>query len=157
AAQASEKTSTASMTGATKVGKETEVASPSKSTEVIDSNTPLVPRSQAPEDAGNMAAMRELANATANSAISVSVRSQAQQLKSRAIMDVLQAGVVMVCAFAFYTCGIKIPNLQYVWHTAAALAAALSIFFVIDMLKKLAAAKATYDRANVQKADAAED
>jgi len=117
----------------------------SKPSEVIDPNTPIVPRSQAPEDAGHLAAMRELSNATANSAISQSVRGQAEKMKSKAIVDLVQAGVVLGCAFAFYTCGEKIPSLQYVWFTAAALAVALSVFFVLDMLKKLSAAKMTYD------------
>jgi predicted nucleic acid-binding Zn-ribbon protein len=128
----------------------TETVTASKPIEVIDHNTPLVPRSQAPEDSGNMAAMRELANATADSAISQSVRGQAQQLKSKAIMDLMQGGVVLVCAFAFYTCGLRVTSLRYVWYTAAGLAAALSVFFFMDMLKKLSAAKASYERARAQ-------
>ncbi len=136
--------------GQIEVSRVTDTVTMSKTVEVIDANTPLVPRSQAPEDAGNMAAMRELANATANSAISTSVRGQAEQLKSKAIMDLMQAAVVLVCAFAFFTCGQKISGLRYVWYTAAGLAAALAVFFVLDMLKKLSAAKTTYDRADAQ-------
>ena len=126
-------------------GKETETVTASKLTEVINPNAPIVPRSQSPEDAGNLALMRELANASANSAISVSARGQAEKMKSRAIMDLMQAGIVMVCAFAFYTCGVRITTLKYVWFTASALAMALSVFYIFDMLKKLAAAKMTYD------------
>ncbi len=124
--------------------------SPVKPIATVDPNTPLFPRSQSPENASNLAAMREIAKATADNAISQSVRGQAQQLKSRAVMDLLQAGVVLVCAVAFYTCGLKITSLRCVWFTAAGLAAALAFFFIIDMLKKLSMAKATYDRANSQ-------
>ena len=92
--------------------------------------------------------MREIANSSANSAISVSVRSQAQQMKSRAIMDLLQAAVVMVCAFAFFACGIKIPSMRYIWFAAATLATALAFFYVMDMVKKLATAKITYENSN---------
>jgi hypothetical protein len=120
----------------------------SKPMEVIDPSAPLIPRSQAPEAAGNLAAMREIANSSANSAISVSVRSQAQQMKSRAIMDLLQAAVVMVCAFAFFACGIKIPSMRYIWFAAATLATALAFFYVMDMVKKLATAKITYENSN---------
>jgi len=130
--------------------KPTETSAPLKPTEVIDPNTPLVRRSQAPEHAANLAAMREIANATADTAISQSVRGQAQQLKSRAIMDLFQAGVVFACAVAFYACGLKIASLRYVWFTAAALAASLACFFLMDMMKKLSSAKASYDRANSQ-------
>jgi hypothetical protein len=125
----------------------------SKPSEVINSNAPIVPRSQAPEHAGHLQAMRELANATANSAISQSVRGQAEKMKAKALVDLFQATVVLMCAFAFYTCGVKIPSLQYVWYTAAALAAALSVFFVLDMLKKLSAAKATYEDVSVPDVD----
>ncbi len=61
------------------------------SIDVMDPSAPIIPRSQAPEDANNLAAMRELANASAKSAINKSVRGQANQLKSRAIMDLMQA------------------------------------------------------------------
>jgi len=119
-----------------------------KTTEVIDPSTPIVPRSQAPEDAGHLAAMRELANASADSAISVSVRGQAEKMKSKAIVDLFQAGIVVVCAFAFYTCGLKIPTLRYVWFTAAALALALSIFFIFDGIRRLIAARQSVDKAD---------
>lgn len=121
-----------------------------KPAEIIDPSAPLIPRSQAPEAAGNLAAMREIANSSANSAISVSVRSQAQQMKSRAIMDLLQAAVVMICAFAFFACGIKIPSMRYIWFVAATLATALAFFYVIDMVKKLATAKVTYENSNAR-------
>ncbi len=114
------------------------------SIDVMDPNAPIIPRSQAPEDANNMAAMRELANATAKSAISKSVRGQANQLKSRAIMDLMQAGVVLICGFAFYMAGMRLSHLRLVWFTAASLAVALSFFFVYDMFRKLAAARRTY-------------
>ncbi len=120
----------------------------SKPPQAIDPSEPFVPRSQAPEHSDGLAAMRELANATADSAISQSVRGQAQQLKSRAIMDLMQGGVVMICAFAFYTCAQKIPSLRLVWLTAAVLAFALACFFFVDMLKKLLTAKSSYDRAS---------
>jgi hypothetical protein len=123
----------------------TETAVVTKTVEAIDPKTPIVPRSQAPEDAGNLAAMRELANASAQSAISVIARGQAEKMKSRAIMDLMQAGVIMICGFALYTCGLKITSLKYVWFTASALAVALAFFFLFDMVKKLAAAKMTYE------------
>lgn len=137
-------------TSAIPIAKPTETPAPPKPIEVVDPNTPLVPRRQAPEHADNMAAMREIANATADNAISQSVRGQAQQLKSRAIMDLFQAGVVLLCAGAFYFCGLKVISLRYVWFTAAGLATALAVFFFMDMLKKLSSAKASYDRANSQ-------
>jgi len=127
-----------------------ETSAPLKPIEVVHPNTPLVRRSQAPEHAANLATMREIANTTADTAISQSVRGQAQQLKSRAVMDLFQAGVVLACAVAFYACGLKISSLRYVWFTAAALAASLAFFFLLDMMKKLSSAKASYDRANSQ-------
>jgi hypothetical protein len=140
---------TSKFTSSTEVlPRDAETVTLPKPAEIIDPNAPLIPRSQAPEAAKNLAAMRELANSSANSAISLSVRGQAQSMKSRAVMDLLQGAVVLICAFAFFACGVQIPSLRYVWFTAAALAAALSIFFVLDMIKKLAAAKTTYDKAN---------
>ncbi len=123
-------------------------ASVPSSIDVMDPDAPIIPRSQAPEDANNLAAMRELANASAKSAITKSVRGQANQLKSRAIMDLMQAGVVLVCGFAFYIAGLRLSHLRLVWFTAASLAVALSFFFVYDMFRKLAAARRSYVAAN---------
>ena len=137
--------------------RDAETVTLSKPVEIIDPSAPLIPRSQAPEGAKNLAAMRELANSSANTAISLSVRGQAEQLKSRAIMDLLQGAVVLVCAFAFFACGVKIPTLRYVWFTASLLAASLAVFFVLDMVKKLSAAKSTYDRSLGRSNDDASD
>ena len=68
--------------------------------EYLDPDEPLVPRSQAPERSGNLSAMRELANQSARSAISRSVRIQSRDIQIKAFTKFGAAAVAVVCAFA---------------------------------------------------------
>ena len=82
--------------------------------------------------------MRELANQSAESAISTSNRKGAKELRSRAAIDGIQASVVVVCAAVFFYCGMTSSNLSLVWNTAGTLAIALSGFFFYEMFRKIA-------------------
>ena len=82
--------------------------------------------------------MRELANQSAESAISTSNRKGAKELRARATLDGVQAGVVVVCAGVFFYCGMTSSNLSLVWNTAGTLAVALSGFFFYEMFRKFA-------------------
>ncbi len=82
--------------------------------------------------------MRELANQSAESAISTSNRKGAKELRARATLDGVQAGVVVICAVVFFYCGMTSSNLSLVWNTAGTLAIALSGFFFYEMFRKFA-------------------
>lgn len=84
--------------------------------------------------------MRELANQSAESAISTSNRKGAMQLRSKALVDGSQAGVIVVCGLVFFYCGTRSSHLMLVWNTAGALALALSAFFFYEMVRKSIAA-----------------
>ncbi|TWT79299.1 hypothetical protein CA13_06980 [Planctomycetes bacterium CA13] len=64
----------------------------------IDLPEPMLPRSQAPERTSNMSAMRELANQSARTAISRSVRIQTRDTQLKAMMKLVYAGVSVFCA-----------------------------------------------------------
>jgi|GEM_PF-3609231 len=97
------------------------------------------PKRTAPELEVPMDQMRELANQSAASAISTSNRKGAKELRSKALVDGAQAGIIVVCALVFFYCGTTSSNLKLVWNTAGALALALSIFFLYEMARKLTA------------------
>lgn len=84
--------------------------------------------------------MRELANQSAESAISTSNRKGAKEMRSKAMVDGAQAAVVVICALVFFYCGMSSSNLKLVWNTAGALALALAAFFLYEMFRKLTAA-----------------
>ena len=63
----------------------------------IDPDAPLVPRSQAPEKTSDLSAMRELANASARSAIGRSVRTKTRNMQ-------VQGMVSFACAFGALCC-----------------------------------------------------
>jgi Inner membrane component of T3SS, cytoplasmic domain len=65
----------------------------------LDPDAPLVPRSQAPEKNSDLSAMRELANASARSAISRSVRIQNRNIQ-------IQGMINYACGFGALVCGI---------------------------------------------------
>jgi hypothetical protein len=95
------------------------------------------PKRSAPELEVPMDQMRELANQSAASAISTSNRKGLKEMRSKAIVDGVQAGVVVICAVVFFYCGMTSSNLSLVWNTAGALAIALSGFFFYEMFRKL--------------------
>jgi hypothetical protein len=68
----------------------------------IDPTAPMVPRSQAPERAGNLSAMRELANATARSAISQSLRQQTRHTQIQGLVSFGCAGGALLCGLLLY-------------------------------------------------------
>jgi len=102
--------------------------------EVIRSNR-ATPELRVPMDQ-----MRELANQSAESAISTSNRKGANELRSKALLDGAQAGIVVVCALVFFYCGMTSSNLKLVWNTSGALALSLSVFFLYEMFRKLTTA-----------------
>lgn len=101
------------------------------------------PKRPAPELDAPMDQMRELANQSAASAISTSDRKGAKELRSKAITDGAQAGVVVICSLVFFYCGMTSSNLTLVWNTAGTLAIALSAFFFYEMFRKLVVAMKT--------------
>ncbi len=101
------------------------------------------PRRPAPELDVPMDQMRKLANESAESAISTSNRKGAKEMRSRALVDGAQAGVVVICSLVFFYCGMTSSNLSLVWNTAGSLAIALSAFFFYEMFRKLTASTKT--------------
>lgn len=97
-------------------------------------------RRGAPERHVSMDAMRELANANAASVLSVSSIKGAKDLQSKAFFDLVQAGVTVIAALAFFYCALVNPSLRLVWSTAGILALGLSAFFLYEMLRKLTVA-----------------
>lgn len=68
----------------------------------IDPDAPLIPRSQAPERNSDLNAMRELANASARSAISRSVRIQNRNIQIQGSINFACAAGVLACGAACY-------------------------------------------------------
>lgn len=95
------------------------------------------PKRLAPELEVPLDQMRELANQSAESAISASDRKGLKLLRKKAIVDGVQAVVVVICGLVFFYCGTTSPNLKLVWFTAGGLAIALSGFFFYEMFRKL--------------------
>ncbi|MEM9824995.1 MAG: FHA domain-containing protein [Planctomycetota bacterium] len=85
--------------------------------ETVDHSAPIVPRSQAPEKNSDLSAMRQLANETAASAISTSVRRQAQQIR---VQSVIHLGVGVACLFvgALASFIVSAPVLYVSWLMA---------------------------------------
>ncbi len=77
-------------------------AVPTAESKSVDENAPLIPRSQAPERDGNLSAMRELANESARTAVSRSVRIQARDTQLKGMMKFVQVAVAVLCAVACY-------------------------------------------------------
>ena len=70
--------------------------------EPIDPEAPLIPRSQAPEKTSDLSAMRELANASARSAISRSVRIQTRDTQIRGMISFGCAAGALICGAMLY-------------------------------------------------------
>ncbi len=98
------------------------------------------PGRTSPEMGVPLEQMRELANQSAESAISTSNLKGAMQLRSKALVDGSQAGVIVVSGLVFFYCGTRSSHLMLVWNTAGALALALSAFFFYEMVRKSIAA-----------------
>ncbi|TWU43370.1 hypothetical protein Q31b_24090 [Novipirellula aureliae] len=64
-----------------------------------DPSEPMIPRSQAPERSENLSAMRDLANQSARTAISRSVRVQTRDTQLKAMTKLVYAGIAAFCAF----------------------------------------------------------
>ncbi len=95
--------------------------------EPIDPDAPLVPRSHAPEKNGNLSAMRELANASARSAISRSVRVQNRDTQIKGAISFACAGGAVVCGVA---CLIYLPGI--VRYMAVAMTAVVAVIYVLQ-------------------------
>lgn len=76
-------------------------------TRPLDPDTPLVPRSEAPEKHSDLSAMRKLANDSARSAITRSARLQSRDTQMKGITKFAFAAVAMICGFL---CFIFIPG-----------------------------------------------
>ncbi|MFK8111890.1 MAG: FHA domain-containing protein [Rubripirellula sp.] len=68
----------------------------------MDPDAPLVPRSQAPEKNSDLSAMRELANHSARSAISRSVRIQNRNIQIQGMVNLLCAAGALGCGVACF-------------------------------------------------------
>jgi len=97
----------------------------------------IKPRRPAPERDIALDEMRELANQSAQSAISTSNQKGLKEQRRLAMMDAIQAGVIITCGLVFFYCGTVSPNLTLVWNTAGVLALGLSTFFLYEMYRKL--------------------
>ncbi len=93
----------------------------------IDPDAPLVPRSQAPERNGNLSAMRELANESARSAISRSVRIQNRDTQIKGVINFACAAGAAVCGIA---CLIWIPGIM--GYLGFAMTAVVGVIYVIQ-------------------------
>ncbi|WP_250928081.1 FHA domain-containing protein [Aporhodopirellula aestuarii] len=91
-----------------------------------DPDAPLVPRSQAPERNSDLSAMRELANASARSAITRSHQTQSHTTRMQAMMKFGQAGIAMLCGLAAVAL-VNLPMLKIVAAVAALLIAAICV------------------------------
>ncbi len=107
---------------------ETEVhAEPYEETEeeAVDPEAPLVPRSQAPEKNSDLSAMRKLANESARSAISRSVRMQTRDTQIRGAVNVGCAAGALLCGIACY---FFIPgNIRWLAVAMTVIVAAISL------------------------------
>ena len=70
--------------------------------ETPDPNTPLEPRSKAPEGTTSLSAMRDLANASARTAISHSVRVQTRNIQLKGVFSLACAAGALACGIACY-------------------------------------------------------
>jgi predicted nucleic acid-binding Zn-ribbon protein len=104
----------------------------------------------APERQVSMDAMRELANANADSVLSVSSIKGAKDLQSKAFYDLVQSGVILLAALAFFYCAFVNPSLRLVWMTAGMLAIGLAVFFLYEMFRKLTVASVSEKSAKAQ-------
>lgn len=104
--------------------------------EMIDPDAPLVPRSHAPEKNSDLSAMRELANASARSAISRSVRVQTRDTQ-------IKGAINFACAFGAAVCGVAcfifIPGI--VRFLAVGMTAVVAVIYVMQGNQEFAEAK----------------
>jgi hypothetical protein len=91
----------------------------------IESNTPIVPRSQAPEKNSDLSAMRQLANDSARSAISASVEKRTRQIRMQALIHFMVAGACILLGGVATT--IVRPPILYVSWLMAAVATVVSL------------------------------
>ena len=68
----------------------------------ITDDTPIVPRSHAPEKDSNLSAMRQLANDSARDALSISTAKQIRQIRIEAIKSFAGAGVSLLIGVGAY-------------------------------------------------------
>ncbi|EMI54506.1 myosin heavy chain [Rhodopirellula sallentina SM41] len=92
----------------------------------VDPNAPLVPRSQAPERNSDLSAMRELANASARSAITRSNKTQSHTTRMQAMVKFGQAGIAMLCGIAAVAL-VNLPMLKMIAAVAALIIAAICV------------------------------
>lgn len=91
-----------------------------------DPNAPLVPRSQAPERNSDLSAMRELANASARSAITRSNKTQSHTTRMQAMVKFGQAGIAMLCGLAAVVL-VNLPMLKIIAAVAALIIAGICV------------------------------
>lgn len=90
--------SMSSLTSPTKESETVEDVQASSSTDATPEvdDTPIVPRSQAPEKNSNLSAMRQLANDSARDAISISTAKQIKQIRMEAIKSFAGGGFCLL-------------------------------------------------------------
>ncbi len=89
-------------------------------TSPVDNDAPMVPRSQAPERAENLSAMRDLANSSAQSAISRSARVQSRDTQ-------IQAMVSFGCAVGALACN----GIAFIFLQGLLLVLAITMTFIV--------------------------
>ncbi len=101
-----------------------------------DPNAPLVPRSQAPERNSDLSAMRELANASARSAITRSNKTQSHTTRMQAMVKFGQAGIAMLCGLAAVVL-VNLPMLKIIAAVAALIIAGICVKEGLSLLTDL--------------------
>jgi hypothetical protein len=117
-------------------GTQTSTLNSEKDTAEIDPSAPLVPRSQAPERNSDLSAMRELANASARSAITRSQRSQSHTTRVQSMVKFAQAGVALLCGIAAVWL-VALPMLKVIAAVASLLIAAICVKEGYSLLTEL--------------------
>jgi pSer/pThr/pTyr-binding forkhead associated (FHA) protein len=110
-----------------------EAAEPPKATKSsnrLDPNVPLVPRSQAPEKGSSLSAMRELANASARIAINRSVQLQTRDTQLRAAFSFACAVGAAVCGIA---CFLLLPGIMR--YLSAVMTAVVATIYLYESWK----------------------
>ncbi len=102
----------------------------------IDPDTPLVPRSEAPEKHSDLSAMRALANESARNAISRSARVQSRDIQIKGFTKFTFAGVALVCGAA---CLVFIPGV--IRYLAVAMTVVVACVCIREGLQFFAEAK----------------
>ncbi len=117
-------------------GTQTQTLTSENNTAEIDPAAPLVPRSQAPERNSDLSAMRELANASARSAINRSQRSQSHTTRMQSMVKFAQAGVALLCGVAAVWL-VALPMLKIIAAVASLLIAAICVKEGYSLLTEL--------------------